>query len=87
MPLTHHFEKIIKILMRKEEMYLTYIKFKNFYLMDINTGEILCDMMSLRVKKGKLFLYFNIKIFRRKKQKKSLKTRNYGKKYDTIVMF
>jgi hypothetical protein len=56
-PLTHHFEKIFKILMRKEEMYLTYIKFKNFYLMDINTGEILCDMMSLRVSKKQEFIF------------------------------
>ncbi len=39
-------------------MYLTHIKFKNFYLVDINTGDILCDMMALRVKLKNIKKYF-----------------------------
>ena len=36
--------------MRKEEMYLSYIKFKNFLIVDLNNNDILFDMMSVRVK-------------------------------------
>ena len=49
MPLTLHFESVLKTLLKKEEMYLSYIKFKNFYVVDLQTNEIICDI-SLRVK-------------------------------------
>ena len=48
-PLTYHFEKVFKILLKKEEMYLSYIKFKNFYLVDLSNNEILFDMMNVTV--------------------------------------
>lgn len=49
-PLTYHFEKIIKNLIKKEEMYLLNIKYKNFYIVDIDSGDVLFDMLSVRVK-------------------------------------
>jgi hypothetical protein len=35
--------------MKKEEMYLSYIKFKNFLVVDLSTGNIIFDMMNVRV--------------------------------------
>lgn len=55
MPITLHFEKVMKQLMKKEEMYLSYIKFKNFFLVDLNTGELLFDMQGVRV-----YIVYNI---------------------------
>jgi hypothetical protein len=39
----------MRILVKEEEMYLSAIKFKNFYIVDLNTDEILFDMKGVRV--------------------------------------
>jgi hypothetical protein len=48
-PITSHFEKILRLIMKKEEMFLSNIKFKNFYLVDLETDEVLFDMQDLNV--------------------------------------
>jgi hypothetical protein len=48
--LTFHFERCSKHILKKEEMYLSSIKFKNMYIIDLHTQEIIFDMMSMRVK-------------------------------------
>jgi hypothetical protein len=59
-------------------MYLTMIKFKNFLLVDLSTGEILFDMQNVRVS---VFIYLrdlrNIKIFKRIK--------SFGRSYYFIL--
>ena len=52
-PITSHFEKIIRLIMKKEEMFLSNIKFKNFYVIDLDTDEVLFDMQDLNVKYAK----------------------------------
>ena len=47
--LTNHFDKVAKLIIKKEEMYLSTIKFKNMYVLEILTNEILFDLMALRV--------------------------------------
>jgi hypothetical protein len=75
--LTYHFIKIFDILICKEEMFLSQIKFKNMYVVDLSTNNILFDMVSIRVK--------NLFIFReRRKIKRYIKMKNYGKKYCII---
>ncbi len=48
-PITSHFEKIIRMIMKKEEMFLSNIKFKNFYVIDLETEDLLFDMQDLNV--------------------------------------
>jgi hypothetical protein len=47
--LTNHFEKVSRHLYKKEEMYLSTIKFKNMYIVEINSKTILFDLLELRV--------------------------------------
>ena len=42
--ITNHFDRVFKFLVNKEEMYLSYIKFKNMYVVDLSSGEILFDI-------------------------------------------
>lgn len=44
-----HFDRVAKHILKKEEMYLSSIKFKNMYVLDLHTQEIMFDMMSMRV--------------------------------------
>lgn len=46
--ITFHFERIFKFLIKKEEMYLSYIKFKNMYVVDLSTGAVIFDILALR---------------------------------------
>jgi hypothetical protein len=70
-PITSHFEKIIRLIMKKEEMFLSNIKFKNFYVIDLDTDEVLFDMQDLNVICTKNRVNPNINIF--------LKMNYYGK--------
>ncbi len=37
------------MIMKKEEMFLSNIKFKNFYVIDLETEDVLFDMQDLNV--------------------------------------
>jgi len=58
--ITLHFDRIFKILIKKEEMYLSYIKFKNMYIIELSSDTILFDLLACRVKKAKYFLKSNV---------------------------
>jgi hypothetical protein len=47
--LTTHFDNIFNLLIKKEEMFLSYVKFKNMYVVDLSNSQIIFDMLSLRV--------------------------------------
>lgn len=47
--LTLHYIKIFDIIIKKEEMFLSQIKFKNMYVIDLSSNELLFDMVSMRV--------------------------------------
>lgn len=47
-----HFEKLFKVLIKEEEMHLSYIKFKNMYVIDMSTSDIIFDLLSVRVTKA-----------------------------------
>ncbi len=49
-PMTSHFESVFKVLTKKEDISLSYIKFKNMYVVDLMNQEILFDMNSFKVK-------------------------------------
>jgi len=47
-PLTAHIEKVMTELMRSEEMNLNYIKFKNLYVIDLSTENIIFDYLEAK---------------------------------------
>lgn len=47
--ITLHFDRVFKLLIKNEEMYLSYIKFKNMYLLDLSNNEIIFDLLASRV--------------------------------------
>lgn len=47
--ITLHFDRVFNILIKNEEMFLSYIKFKNMYIVDLSTNEILMDLLACRV--------------------------------------
>ncbi len=51
-PISTHFENIFKVLIRKEEISLSYIKFRNMYMVDLFSQEILFDLNSFKVRDG-----------------------------------
>jgi len=51
-PITAHYEKLIKHITIKDDVQLPNRKLKNVYCVVINSGEIIFDLMGLRV-----FLY------------------------------
>jgi hypothetical protein len=55
--ITTHFERIFKYVNKKEEIYLSNIKFKNMYVIDLSNNEIIFDLRTLRV-----LLIFNLEI-------------------------
>lgn len=61
--ITSHFTRIFKYLIRKEEMYLSYIKFKNMYVVDLSNGEIIFDMLQLRGSEKNKKIYKNEKLW------------------------
>lgn len=61
--ITLHFERVFQFLIRKEEMYLSYIKFKNMYVVDLSTQEIIFDMLSLRNSNKNKKIYLNDKLW------------------------
>jgi hypothetical protein len=48
-PITAHYEKLIKHITIKDDLQLPNKKLKNVYCVDINSGEIIFDLMELRV--------------------------------------
>jgi len=48
-PISSHFENIFKLLIKKEEISLSYIKFKNMYVVDLSNQDILFDLNSFKV--------------------------------------
>ena len=46
-PITFHFEKIMRLILKKEEMYLSNIKFKNLYIIDLDNEDILFNMQDM----------------------------------------
>lgn len=61
--ITIHFDRVFKFLVNKEEMYLSYIKFKNMYVVDLSTGEILFDILSIRKSNKNKKIYKNEKLW------------------------
>jgi hypothetical protein len=61
--LVFHFNRIFRFLVNKEEMYLSYIKFKNMYILDLSTGEIIFDMLSVRKSKKNIKYFKNEKLW------------------------
>lgn len=65
-PITAHYEKLIKYITVKDDVQLPNRKLKNVYCVDINSGEIIFDLMKIRVKiffkKLLFYLKFAIKI-------------------------
>jgi hypothetical protein len=47
--ITLHFDKVFKYVIKKEEIFLSNIKFKNMYVIDLSTNMIIFDLLSLRV--------------------------------------
>jgi hypothetical protein len=45
-----HFDRVFQYIVRKEEIYLSNIKFKNMYVIDLSTNLIIFDLLSIRVK-------------------------------------
>ena len=58
-----HFKKIFDYLFKPEEMFLSYIKFKNMYLVDVSTGTILIDWLKLKKSKKNIKYYNNEKLW------------------------
>ena len=58
-----HFKKIFDFLFKPEEMFLSYIKFKNMYLVDVSTGTILIDWLKLKGSKKNIKYYNNDKLW------------------------
>lgn len=58
-----HFKKIFNYLFKPEEMLLSYIKFKNMYLVDVSTGRILIDWLKLKKSKKNIKYYNNEKLW------------------------
>lgn len=48
--ITLHFDRVFKVLIKNEEMYLSYIKFKNMYMIDLSSETIIFDLLACRVK-------------------------------------
>lgn len=61
--LTNHFERVFRHIIKKEEMYLSYIKFKNMYVVDLSSQEILFDMSAIRNSKKNKKIYKNEKLW------------------------
>ena len=62
-PLINHFECIFTEILKSEEMNLTYAKFKNLYLIDLSTENIIFDYLQTKnIKKAKKY-YKNEKIW------------------------
>lgn len=61
--LTNHFTRIFKFIMKKEEIYLSNIKFKNMYVIDMTTEERLFDMLGTRGSKKNNKIYRNKKLW------------------------
>ena len=58
-----HFQKIYNELLKREELNQTYFKFKNLYIVDLSTGNLLLDWNSLeKIKKNKKY-YRNEKLW------------------------
>ena len=49
-PISTHFENIFKLLIKKEEISLSYIKFKNMFVVDLSNQNILFDLNSFKVR-------------------------------------
>ena len=69
--LTIHFIKLYNYLFRKENFNLTYTRFKNLYILDINTEEIIFDLKKAQ---------------QNPKNMKYLKIKNYLKKFYIILV-
>jgi hypothetical protein len=61
--ITNHFDRVFKFLVNKEEIYLSYIKFKNMYVVDLSSGEILFDILAIRNSKKNKKIYKNEKLW------------------------
>jgi hypothetical protein len=48
--ITSHFERVFQYIIKKEEIYLSNIKFKNMYIIDLSTNMIIFDLLCMRVK-------------------------------------
>ena len=58
-----HFQKIYNELLKREELNQTYFKFKNLYIVDLSTGNLLLDWNALeKIKKNKKY-YRNEKLW------------------------
>lgn len=47
-PLTFHIEKVMEEILKSEEMNLNYIKFKNLYVIDLSTENIIFDYLEAK---------------------------------------
>ncbi len=47
--ITLHFDRVFKVLIKNEEMYLSYIKFKNMYMIDLSSNTLIFDLLACRV--------------------------------------
>ena len=47
--ITLHFDRVFKVLIKNEEMYLSYIKFKNMYIIDLSSNTVIFDLLACRV--------------------------------------
>ena len=61
--ITNHFDRVFKFLVNKDEMYLSYIKFKNMCVLDLSSGEIIFDILALRNSKKNKKIYKNEKLW------------------------
>lgn len=44
-----HFDRVFKILIKNEEMYLSSIKFKNMYIIELSSNTLIFDLLACRV--------------------------------------
>lgn len=58
-----HFKKIFDNLFEPEEMYLSYFKFKNMYIVEIPTFKILLDWLKIKKSKKNIKYYNNEKLW------------------------
>jgi hypothetical protein len=77
--ITNHFERVYKFIVKKEEIFLSNIKFKNMYVIDLSTNDIIFDILSFRV--------ISFKNRNQKKINSISKTLSFGKKSYNIVKF
>ncbi len=73
-PITSHYEKLMKYITIKDDVQLPNRKLKNVYCVDINSGEIIFDLMEIRVKTFSTL--FHLKIFNKliqRNKKKNIK--------------